>query len=364
MVAGFALPGAGRKPSYASCAPLSRARRVAAATPPWLPRRHIINTSPAASNPRPDDPRAVDSAPTRHSVSHASSVHPTDDDDDDETGANQHPEADRMAAEEEHEASPAFMEDGRDVLLTPLFRAPPSRSSSSRPAAATTPTSSPTCSPTSPTPRSRPCSTAPPPSWATTSTTRPPPGATVRSPHLLISAHASSRSATPAAACLKRDGSVAHADGRADEIIDLLLDQPAFECDPVNRLEGDTPLHTAIRWLNAEPPAQRPFGRALVEMMLEAGSSPRLRNKGGLTPVQLVDPANPDLRDLIRQHEYASQNAGDFVNVVERPDAKHTRKAAPAPVEEQESDEDAEFSGSDEERAEWERRRRERKRKA
>ncbi|PNY20559.1 Ankyrin repeat-containing protein [Tolypocladium capitatum] len=147
------------------------------------------------------------------------------------------------------------------------------------------------------------------------------------------------------------------------EIIDLLLDQPAFECDPVNRLEGDTPLHTAIRWLNAEPPVQRPFGRALVEMMLEAGSNPRLRNKGGLTPVQLVDPANADLRDLIRQHEYASQNAGDFANVVEQDDGKHARRAAA--VHEQESDEDAEFSGSDdEERAEWERRRRERRREA
>lgn len=159
-----------------------------------------------------------------------------------------------------------------------------------------------------------------------------------------------------------------HADGEADEVIDLLLDQPAFECDPVNRLEGDTPLHTAIRWLNAEPPAQRAFGRALVEMMLEAGSSPRRRNKGGLTPVQLVDPANRDLRDLIRQHEYASQNAGDFVDAEPHGHARKAPTAAAAAAvaaHEQESDEDAEFSGSDdEERAEWERRRRERKRKA
>ncbi|KAJ6443875.1 ankyrin repeat protein [Purpureocillium lavendulum] len=153
------------------------------------------------------------------------------------------------------------------------------------------------------------------------------------------------------------------------EVIDLLLDQPAFECDPVNRLEGDTPLHSAIRWLNAEPPAQRPFGRALVAMMLEAGSSPRARNRARLTPAQLVDPANPDLADLIRQHEYASQNAGDFANVVE----DHSTRSAPAGTqsngtganaahESDDDDDDAEFSGSDdEERAEWERRKRERK---
>lgn len=153
----------------------------------------------------------------------------------------------------------------------------------------------------------------------------------------------------------------------ADEVIDLLLDQPAFECDPVNRLEGDTPLHSAIRWLNAEPPAQRPFGLALVSMMLEAGSSPRARNRARLTPAQLVDPSNQELRDLIRQHEYASQNAGDFADVVEtsNPASNGTGAKSAAVLDAQASDDDdddAEFSGSDdEERAEWERRRRERK---
>ena len=79
----------------------------------------------------------------------------------------------------------------------------------------------------------------------------------------------------------------------ADEIIDLLLDQPDFECDPITRLDRDTPLHSAIRWLNAEPPAQREFGRALIEMMLEAGSNPRVKNKGGLTPTSSSTPPTP-----------------------------------------------------------------------
>lgn len=150
------------------------------------------------------------------------------------------------------------------------------------------------------------------------------------------------------------------------EIIDLLLDQPNFECDPVNRLEGDTPLHTAIRWINSEPPAQREFGNALVDMMLEAGSNPRVKNKGGLTALQLVDPRNATLRDLIQKHEYASLNAGDFINV-DSSAAAPKGKAPPVPnhvappVQDDESDDDAEFSGSDdEERAEWERRRKER----
>lgn len=152
-----------------------------------------------------------------------------------------------------------------------------------------------------------------------------------------------------------------------DEIIDFLLDQENFECDPTNRLEGDTPLHTAVRWINSEPEAQREFGNALVDMMLEAGSSPRVKNKARLTAYQLVDPRNTGLRELIQKHEYASLNRGDFIN--------SSSNAAPAggnnggggilvdaaPEAESEDDDDAEFSGSDdEERAEWERRKKER----
>jgi hypothetical protein len=140
------------------------------------------------------------------------------------------------------------------------------------------------------------------------------------------------------------------------EVIDMLLDQPGFECDPVNRVEGDTPLHSAIRWINSEPEAQREFGNALVEMMLEAGSNPRIKNKGGLTPLQLVDPRNEGLKELIRKHEYAALNAGDFVPVDEVKGGKGLLATSRA-QQEDEGDDDAEFSGSDEEeRAEWERR--------
>jgi len=145
------------------------------------------------------------------------------------------------------------------------------------------------------------------------------------------------------------------------DVIDMLLDQDGFECDPINRLEGDTPLHSAIRWINGESAAQREFGNALVEMMLEAGSSPRIKNKGGLTPVQLVDPRNGELKEIIQKHEYASLNAGDFVNADEVNVSKGGKNAG-RQQEVEEEEEDAEFSGSDdEERAEWERRRRARR---
>ncbi|KAK7725858.1 hypothetical protein SLS63_007850 [Diaporthe eres] len=138
------------------------------------------------------------------------------------------------------------------------------------------------------------------------------------------------------------------------EIIDFLLDQDNFECDPTNRREGDTPLHSAVRWINSEPEAQREFGNALVDMMLEAGSNPRAKNKGGLTAFQLVDPRNTGLRDLIQKHEYAALNKGDFV----QSSSSGADGVISAPMLDADSDDDAEFSGSDdEERAEWERRR-------
>ncbi|KAK8061400.1 hypothetical protein PG994_007766 [Apiospora phragmitis] len=138
------------------------------------------------------------------------------------------------------------------------------------------------------------------------------------------------------------------------EVIDMLLDQPNFECDPVNRIEGDTPLHSVIRWINSEPPAQREFGNALVKMMLEAGSDPRVKNKAKLTPLQLVDPTNKELRQIIQDSEYANLNQSDFVSADDVKVASNNHDVPP----QDESDDDAEFSGSDdEERAEWERRR-------
>lgn len=131
----------------------------------------------------------------------------------------------------------------------------------------------------------------------------------------------------------------------------MLLDQPDFECDPINRREGDTPLHSAIRWINLEPPEQRPFGNALVEMMLEAGSNSRLKNKGGLTPYQLVDPLNIGLRQVIQKNEYSALNRGDFIQA-ETGDSRIAFTEEPVT---RGNDEDADFSGSDEEeRAEWE----------
>ena len=97
----------------------------------------------------------------------------------------------------------------------------------------------------------------------------------------------------------------------------MLLDQEGFECDPISRVEGDTPLHSAIRYLNTLdfPPSPEvlTFSQDLINMMIEAGSDPRIRNKASLTPSQLVDPRNGKLRLLLQDAVDINRDTGDFV---------------------------------------------------
>ena len=60
-----------------------------------------------------------------------------------------------------------------------------------------------------------------------------------------------------------------------DDVIDMLLDQEGFECDPISQREGDTPLHSAVRWANEQPTGNQENVLSLISMMLEAGSDPR-----------------------------------------------------------------------------------------
>jgi hypothetical protein len=48
-------------------------------------------------------------------------------------------------------------------------------------------------------------------------------------------------------------------------------------------------------------------------MMLEAGSDPRIRNKGGLTPAQLCDPSDTESKRLLNDALAVEMNAGDFI---------------------------------------------------
>ena len=62
----------------------------------------------------------------------------------------------------------------------------------------------------------------------------------------------------------------------ADDVLDTLLDQEGLEVDPVDRLEGDTPLHKAVRYVNGLSKEDWAHGASIPELLLDAGADPRL----------------------------------------------------------------------------------------
>lgn len=79
-------------------------------------------------------------------------------------------------------------------------------------------------------------------------------------------------------------------------------------------MEQDTPLHKGVRYVNSLNKADwASGGHAIVEILLDAGCDPRIRNKAKLKPVELVDPRNTELRSILQKGEFAMQAGGDVV---------------------------------------------------
>jgi uncharacterized protein len=98
-----------------------------------------------------------------------------------------------------------------------------------------------------------------------------------------------------------------------DEILDLLLDQEGLEIDELDRMEQDTPLHKAVRYVNGLDAQEWEAGSPIVEILLDAGCDPRIRNKAKLKPLELVDPRNKELRSMFQKAEYSMQVGDDVV---------------------------------------------------
>ncbi|KAM3075913.1 hypothetical protein ACMFMG_006572 [Clarireedia jacksonii] len=94
------------------------------------------------------------------------------------------------------------------------------------------------------------------------------------------------------------------------EVIDMLLDQEGFECDPICARDGNSPLHSAVDWVNRQGPSNWEAGLALIQMMVEAGTDPRIRNKALLTPAELADPSNVELRKYLENACKEFENEG------------------------------------------------------
>ncbi|CAD0111872.1 unnamed protein product [Aureobasidium uvarum] len=116
----------------------------------------------------------------------------------------------------------------------------------------------------------------------------------------------------------------------AYEVLDMLLDQEGVEIDGVEKREGDTCLHKAVRYVNSLSKDEWEEGQAIVDILIDAGCDPRyvvqvtsqptarltsifrIRNKAKLRPVDLTDPRNTELRSLLQKAEF-TMLAGDDV---------------------------------------------------
>lgn len=140
-----------------------------------------------------------------------------------------------------------------------------------------------------------------------------------------------------------------------DEVLDTLLDQEGLEVDPIDRLEADTPLHKAVRFVNGLPKTEWEAGGSLVELLLDAGADPRsvithhdcwgavrttvhlltgllrngrIRNKAKLKPMELVDPRNTELRGVLQKGEFAIMAGNDVVDEDDEADDGPTGSAS------------------------------------
>jgi len=83
--------------------------------------------------------------------------------------------------------------------------------------------------------------------------------------------------------------------------MDALFDIQYFECDPLTRVEQETPLHLAVRFANEK---DADLGLEMIQMMCEAGCDPRVRNKHGQKPADLVYGDNKEIKLALQKAEY------------------------------------------------------------
>ncbi|PPJ56108.1 hypothetical protein CBER1_02048 [Cercospora berteroae] len=98
------------------------------------------------------------------------------------------------------------------------------------------------------------------------------------------------------------------------EVLDMILDQEGVEIDGQDRREGDTPLHSAVRFSNGLSKEEWEHGRAVVDILVDAGCDPRIRNKAKLKPIDLVDPRNTELRTALQKAELTMVASSDLVD--------------------------------------------------
>jgi ankyrin repeat protein len=99
------------------------------------------------------------------------------------------------------------------------------------------------------------------------------------------------------------------------EVLDIILDQEGVEIDHQEKREGDSCLHSAVRYVNGlRPDEWEGEGKALLEILVDAGCDPRSRNKARLRPVDLLDPRNQGAKSVLQKAELQFMAGADVVD--------------------------------------------------
>lgn len=132
-----------------------------------------------------------------------------------------------------------------------------------------------------------------------------------------------------------------------DEVLDHLLDQHDTEIDSQNRHERDTPLHSAVKYSLTEPE----HGAFIVEMLIDAGADPRIKNKAGQKPIDLAADDNDALIDVLQGAEFARMAGPEPAGMIQQRDMLNGMALMNVVDEQQqaEGDEGDEGSSSDKE---------------
>ncbi|KAN0117952.1 Ankyrin repeat-containing domain protein [Russula decolorans] len=110
------------------------------------------------------------------------------------------------------------------------------------------------------------------------------------------------------------------------EVLDRLLEHEGCDVDYINRLEGATPLHLAVK---IEEPELRAY---ITDCLLDAGANMSIKDKDGQVPLDYVPKDDEETRKAFRRRQVE--------NSVSRDDIAS---------DEDDYDDEGEYSGSDEE---------------
>lgn len=88
------------------------------------------------------------------------------------------------------------------------------------------------------------------------------------------------------------------------DVLDIILDQEGVEIDGQEKRDGDTALHKAVRFCNGLSVDQwNEAGKAVIEILVDAGCDPRIKNNTKKRPVDILDPRNTACADVLRRAE-------------------------------------------------------------